>query len=220
MAATRSRRPLPLLAAPGVVVVVLAGLWLTGAAITNDFRLAMWLTFAWMAVAGAACCGIALRSRRLRWPVLAAYVLTALVAAVYLGRSQLFDTVVHERVATAPAGARTAQRGNARLRAGRFAAVRHDARGTATAIRLARGGRVLTLTDFDVTNGPDLRVYLVAGRARTEGDVRHVVDLGALKGNQGDQQYDIPRRVDLERYSTAVIWCRAFSVLFARAPLG
>jgi hypothetical protein len=79
---------------------------------------------------------------------------------------------------------------------------------------------VLTLTGFDVTNGPDLRVYLVAGRARTEGDVRHVVDLGALKGNQGDQQYDIPDRVDLERYATAVISCRAFSVLFARAPLG
>src|SRR3954452_25024136 len=53
-----------------------------------------------------------------------------------------------------------------------------------------------------------------------EADVRHVVDLGALKGNQGDQQYNIPGRVDLERYSTAVIWCRAFSVLFARAPLG
>jgi hypothetical protein len=61
-------------------------------------------------------------------------------------------------------------------------------------------------------------VYLVAGRARSEGDVDDYVDLGALKGNKGDQQYAIPGRVDVDRYATAVIWCRAFSVLFARAP--
>ena len=78
---------------------------------------------------------------------------------------------------------------------------------------------MLTLTDFDVDNGPDLRVYLVAGPARSEGEVDEFVDLGALKGNRGDQQYEIPDGVDVGRYATAVIWCRAFSVLFARAPL-
>ena len=41
---------------------------------------------------------------------------------------------------------------------------------------------MLTLTDFDVANGPDLRVYLVAGPARTEADVKDLVDLGGLKG--------------------------------------
>jgi Electron transfer DM13 len=58
----------------------------------------------------------------------------------------------------------------------------------------------------------------VAGPARSEGEVEDYIDLGSLKGNRGDQQYEIPRNVDLDRYSTAVIWCRAFSVLFARAP--
>ena len=78
---------------------------------------------------------------------------------------------------------------------------------------------MLTLTNFEVDNGPDLRVYLVAGPARDESGVDDFEDLGALKGNQGNQQYELPSGVDLERYSTVVIWCRAFSVNFARAPL-
>ncbi|MGH2967567.1 MAG: DM13 domain-containing protein, partial [Solirubrobacteraceae bacterium] len=104
-------------------------------------------------------------------------------------------------------------------RAGELEPVQHAATGTATAIELAEGGRVLTLTDLDVSNGPDLRVQLVSGPARGEGDVGDVVDLGALKGNRGNQQYELPARLDLSRHSTAVIWCRAFSVNFARAPL-
>lgn len=62
-------------------------------------------------------------------------------------------------------------------------------------------------------------MYLVAGRARDESQVEAFEDLGGLKGNKGNQQYDIPRGLDLSRYSTVVIWCRAFSVNFARAPL-
>jgi hypothetical protein len=62
-------------------------------------------------------------------------------------------------------------------------------------------------------------VYLVAGAARDESGVDDFEDLGALKGNKGNQQYELPPQLDLERYSTVVIWCRAFSVNFARAPL-
>jgi hypothetical protein len=136
----------------------------------------------------------------------------------------VFDDVVHERVASASAPAADDSAGleaprNVRLRRGRFESVRHPAVGAATAIGLARGGRVLTLTDFEVDNGPDLRLYLVAGEARSEDEVRDFVDLGELKGNRGDQQYRLPPGLDLSRYSTAVVWCRAFSVLFARAPL-
>jgi hypothetical protein len=86
-------------------------------------------------------------------------------------------------------------------------------------IDLAEGGRVLTLTGFEVDNGPDLRVYLVAGPAPAEAEVDDYVDLGGLKGNRGDQQYRIPVGVDVGHHSTVVVWCRAFSVLFARAPL-
>ncbi|MBW3604379.1 MAG: DM13 domain-containing protein [Actinobacteria bacterium] len=45
------------------------------------------------------------------------------------------------------------------------------------------------------------------------------IDLGALKGNVGDQQYEIPDDVDIETLSTAVVWCRAFSIGFTSAAL-
>jgi hypothetical protein len=87
------------------------------------------------------------------------------------------------------------------------------------AIRTSGGRHLLTLTNFEVDNGPDLRVYLVAGAARDESEVEDFEDLGALKGNKGNQQYELPRGIDLDRYTTVVVWCRAFSVNFARAPL-
>ena len=210
------------LAVPATVAIVLAGLWIAGGKLTNDFTLAMWLSAGWMALAGLGALAVARRSRSLRWPVLGAYAATALALAVYVGPSVLGDDVVDEQVATAApatAGGQPAVNGNTLLSEGRFEPVRHEARGEAAAIELATGERVLTLTGFEVDNGPDLRVYLVAGPAGSEGEVDDFVDLGALKGNVGDQQYAIPPVVDLERYSTAVIWCRAFSVLFARAPL-
>jgi len=101
---------------------------------------------------------------------------------------------------------------------GSFEPVAHSARGRAQVIRTPRG-RVLTLTDFDVSNGPDLRVYVVTGPARSESDVDEFEDLGALKGNKGNQQYDVPKSIDFDRVHTVVIWCRAFSVNFARAAL-
>jgi hypothetical protein len=215
---------LRLLSIPATAAVLLAGVWVTGALLTNDFLLAMALTTAWMGAVGCAALVVALRSRAFRWPVLGAYVVTAAVAGAYLGSSVVFDDVVREQVATAPAPAAgdapesDAPR-NVRLGRGRFESVRHPAAGVATAIRLARGGRVLTLTGFEVDNGPDLRLYLVAGAARGEDEVRDFVDLGELKGNRGNQQYRLPAGLNLSRYSTAVVWCRAFSVLFARAPL-
>jgi hypothetical protein len=167
---------------------------------------------------------VAWRRPSLRLPVIGAYLLTALVVGAYLGRSMFIDDEVNERVVrvTSPATADSAEHAgpkNLLVARGSFVPVAHSAAGVATAIRTAAGARVLTLTNFEVDNGPDLRVYLVAGPARDESEVDDFEDLGALKGNKGNQQYDIPRGVDLGRYSTVVIWCRAFSVNFARAPL-
>ena len=200
-------------AALAVSALVVAGIWVSGGLITNDFGLAMALTAVWMGVAAAACLAIGWRRPGLRASVIAAYLLTAAVAGVYLGRSTLFDDEVNERVV------RVTSPQNTLLRRGRFEAVAHPAQGTATTIRTASGQRVLTLTSFEVDNGPDLRVYVVAGPARDESEVDDFEDLGALKGNRGNQQYELPRGLDLERYTTVVVWCRAFSVNFARAPL-
>jgi hypothetical protein len=218
--------PLQLAVAVAVVVVLVAGIWVSGGVITNDFGLAMALTAVWMGIAAAACLAIAWRRPRVRVAVIGAYLLTAIVVGGYLGRSTLIDDEVNERVVrVAPpapdrAGGGAAERPrNVLLRRGSFESVAHPAEGIATTIRTAAGARVLTLTNFEVDNGPDLRVYLVAGPASDESGVDDFKDLGALKGNKGNQQYELPPQLDLERYSTVVIWCRAFSVNFARAPL-
>jgi Electron transfer DM13 len=221
---TRSPAPLAarLLSVPVVAVGLLVGIWVTGGLLTNEFALAMVLTAAWMGVAGVACGLVAWRRPELRIPVLGTYLLVAAAVGVYLGRSQFVDDVVNERVVTvsppATGESDAAAPRNVLLARGGFEPVAHSARGTARVIRTP-SGRVLTLTGFEVDNGPDLRVYVVNGPARSEAEVDEFTDLGALKGNKGNQQYELPRQIDLDRPHTVVIWCRAFSVNFARAPL-
>lgn len=112
-----------------------------------------------------------------------------------------------------------ASSGNLELARGRFVALAHSGSGTAAVVELSGGGRKLTLTDFETDNGPDLRVYVSTEDPARSGEVGDFEDLGALKGNVGDQQYDIPKDVDLGRFSNVVIWCRAFSVGFTSASL-
>ena len=95
-------------------------------------------------------------------------------------------------------------------------------RGVATIYQSATGERILRISDFEVTNGPDLKVWLVDAANPTKS--AHVtggqwVSLGRLKGNIGDQNYDIGPEVDLSIYGAVVIWCEQFSVLFSAAPL-
>ena len=195
-----------------VAVIVLAGIWLSGGRITNDFGLSVALIALWMTLAAVGCVLVAWRRSGLRVPVIGAYLLTAVVAGGYLARFMFVDDVVNERVVRVTPRADLVARGT-------FEPVAHSAAGIATAIRTAGGKRALTLTNFEVSNGPDLRVYVVSGPARDESEVDNFADLGPLKGNRGNQQYDLPRKLDLTRDTTVVIWCRAFSVNFARAPL-
>jgi hypothetical protein len=78
------------------------------------------------------------------------------------------------------------------------------------------------LTDFATSNGPDVRVYLVAAQdASDNASVTKAgyIELGKLKGNQGNQNYEIPAGADLTKYRAVTIWCYRFSVNFATAPL-
>ncbi len=91
----------------------------------------------------------------------------------------------------------------------------HSASGTARVVRLAAGGRRLTLADgFEIDPGPQVRVYL----ATDEGG-ETFRDIGALKGSKGTQQYAIAEGVDLARYDTVVFWCVPFSQSLASAAL-
>ena len=105
---------------------------------------------------------------------------------------------------------------------GRFHSVAHETHGTATIQDLGGGRRVLRLTDFATSNGPDVRVYLVAAPDASDNATvtkAGFVELGKLKGNEGDQNYDVPDDLDLTHYRAVTIWCRRFSVNFATAPL-
>ncbi len=80
---------------------------------------------------------------------------------------------------------------------------------------------MLRLTNFETSNGPDVRVYLVAAPDVNENETvkqAGFIDLGAMKGNIGDQNYDVPADVDLAKYRSVSIWCRRFRVNFGTAP--
>jgi hypothetical protein len=116
----------------------------------------------------------------------------------------------------------TASAASNKLASGQFHSGAHETKGTATIFGMADGKKTLRLTDFATSNGPDVHVYLVAAADAKDNDtVKNVgfVDLGSLKGNIGDQNYDIPANVDLAKYRAATIWCARFNVNFGTAPL-
>ncbi len=152
--------------------------------------------------------------------IVAVVVLVAFVAAWYAFRPErlFINQKVNEEFPTASA-ANTAPM---KLAAGEFHAGAHETKGTAAIFKLADGKRTLRLTNFKTSNGPDVRVYLVAAADAKDNDsVKSAgfVELGALKGNIGDQNYDVPANVDLAKYRAVTIWCARFSVNFGTAPL-
>jgi hypothetical protein len=108
------------------------------------------------------------------------------------------------------------------LAQGEFYDIAHEGRGRATVYQLADGSRVLRFEDFEVLNGPDLHVWLVPVDPvpDTVGvEIPGYVDLGKLKGNIGNQNYDLPADLDLAQFKSVVIWCQPFRVPFSAAPL-
>lgn len=124
--------------------------------------------------------------------------------------------------ATAPA---PAPAGPVQLAAGSLISHEHATTGAVRIIKQADGVRVLTLEDLDTSNGPDVHVWLSAahvvegtGGWFTAGSADHY-DLGLIKGNQGNQVYEIPADVDLSRYKSVDLWCVQFGVSFGAAEL-
>ena len=103
----------------------------------------------------------------------------------------------------------------ARLSAGALRGIDHRASGAAALYRLSDGTAFVRLEDIDVQNGPDYVLYLVPGNDRRAPGAG--VELGALKGNQGTQNYAVPAGVDIRAPQTVLIWCRAFAVPVANA---
>jgi hypothetical protein len=86
------------------------------------------------------------------------------------------------------------------------------------------GKRDLRLTDFMTSNGPDVHVVLAqsADQDLAQNFVKgqlNTVELGLLKANQGDQNYELPDSADLNRYDAVVIYCERFHAVFGVAKL-
>lgn len=109
---------------------------------------------------------------------------------------------------------------------GEFISHEHETTGTARIVRHPDGSHQLELVDLATSNGPDLRVWITDQPVIEGTDGWHVfddgewVELDRLKGNQGNQVYDIPDSVDPADFTSVSIWCKRFSVSFGAAPLG
>ena len=116
----------------------------------------------------------------------------------------------------------TASAASSQLASGQFHSGAHETKGMASVFQLADGKKALRLTNFATSNGPDVHVYLVAVQDAKDNDTvtkADFIDLGSMKGNIGDQNYELPANADLVKYRAVTIWCKRFSVNFGTAPL-
>lgn len=110
------------------------------------------------------------------------------------------------------------------LYTGKFHGKVHATEGRATVYQQADGKLVLRLTGFKTSNGPDVHVVLVAFKEPSD-DANSLkssterVELGKLKGNEGDQNYEIPAGTDLSKFAAVSIYCERFNANFGAAPL-
>lgn len=171
-------------------------------------------------------------------PIVGALGATALIGAFVFYWTGVRDEEVNEDVVTAtrvadsaqaeqalggeaaadqqPADPKPEPAGPVTLASGTFAgADGHAGSGKATVIEESKGDRTLTFTDFEVDPGAAVEVWLTPGPEET-GDR---IELGGLKGNVGDQQYEIPGDADLNKYGTVVLYCTPFTVRIAVAEL-
>ena len=100
----------------------------------------------------------------------------------------------------------------------------HSTNGRVSIYQGSDGKLTLRLTNFKTSNGPDVHVLLIAANDAQDNDnflksnVERV-ELGKLKGNEGDQNYDIPSGTDLTKFHTVAIYCERFNANFGTAPL-
>lgn len=111
------------------------------------------------------------------------------------------------------------------LSAGTFISHEHETTGTVRIIENPDGTRVLAIENLTTTNGPDVHVWLSASDVVEGFDGWFVAggapfyDLGLIKGNLGNQLYEIPADVDLSQFRSVSLWCVQFGVSFGAAQL-
>ena len=104
------------------------------------------------------------------------------------------------------------------LASGTFTSQAHETTGMAKIVKV-NDKNYIQLSNFKTSNGPDVHLYLVNGTDSSQDAVKKngFLDLGTLKGNIGDQNYEIPANTDLSKYQAVSIWCARFAVGFGGA---
>jgi len=150
----------------------------------------------------------------------------ALAIAWYAFRPELLfiNKTVNEELPTAQPASMAMSKGTEPMVLGKgdFRGLAHETKGIATVHQLGDGKRLLRLTNFETSNGPDVHVYLVAAEVAKDNETvkkAGFIDLGSMKGNKGDQNYEVPADVDLNKYKSVSIWCARFGVNFGAASL-
>jgi hypothetical protein len=177
---------------------------------------------------------MAMRRRTWIWLVAGAvFLVLAAVTLVWFQPQKLFyDNTVDEALPTVTAPADSTGSGTdsgddgaatepVELATGTFISREHETTGTARILRLPDESTILRLEGFETSNGPALFVYLSQNPADGEDGAfdDDYIDLGALKGNIGDQNYLIPPEIDPLGFTSVVVWCDRFNVSFGAADL-
>lgn len=89
----------------------------------------------------------------------------------------------------------------------------HDVTGKVLLIE-DNGKQILRFEDFESINGPDLRIYLSSDLG-----IEDSVDLGPILATKGSVNYTLSENIDVSKYRYALVWCRAFRVLFSYAEI-
>ena len=229
----------PKLLAPLLVVVTLGvGVWFWSGVVAPGYWSTIILGVLWFVACSVIFGRIGKARPELKPWVRGTFLLCSVAAVFAFYWTSIRDTVVDEQIVTgvpasqapasgagdplapqpssqAPGSPQDRPRTNIVERSGAVKPQSHSASGTARVVRLALGGRRLTLSDgFEIDPGPQVRVYLA-----TDAGGQTFKDIGALKGSKGTQQYEIAPGIDLTRYDTVVFWCVPFSQSLASARL-
>jgi hypothetical protein len=107
---------------------------------------------------------------------------------------------------------------------GRFRDEGQPTSGRVTIYRKPGGQEYLHLSDFTTSSGGDVHVVLARSndpkltQAAVNGNLEGV-DLGPLKSNQGDQNYDLSAATDLNKYDDVVLYGERSHAVFGLSKL-
>ena len=147
--------------------------------------------------------------KRILWGIGGVAVIGILAFGYYTISPLFRSVVVNEEAPSGIPNERAAEGGSAQI----VGSTGHPASGNVRVVS-AGGKTYLRYENFKTINGPDLFIYL-----SNDLDAKEFVNIGELKATEGNVNYEVPAGVRVSDFRYALVWCRAFGVLFNFADL-